>query len=152
MEKFTNDEIETVFAHELGHYKHGHIWKGVIIGTIGIFLGLFITTQLYHSSLSIFGFQRIDDIAALPLLTLWLALFGLVTSPLTNIISRKYEYQADRYAVETTKNFTAFVSSMKKLADMNLADVAPNPIVEFLFYSHPSIEKRIKMSERYVGR
>jgi STE24 endopeptidase len=151
MERFTEDEIETVFAHELGHYKHGHIWKGVVAGAVSIFLGLFITTQLYKSSLHIFGFHRIDDIAALPLLTLWLALFGFITTPLTNIISRRYEHQADKYALEKTRNAASFISTMKKLAGMNLADVRPNPIIEFLFYSHPSIEKRIGMSERYAS-
>lgn len=149
MEKFTNDEIETVFAHELGHYQHGHIWKGIIVGSVSIFLGLFITAQLYRLSLSSFGFQRIDDIAALPLLTLWLALFGLITSPLINTISRKYEYQADRYALGKTKNHAAFTSAMKKLAEMNLADMTPNPIIEFLFYSHPSIDKRIRKPQAY---
>lgn len=147
LEKFSDDEIETVLAHELGHYHHGHIWKGIFIGTVSTFLGLFITSRLYVASLSLFGFDRIDDLAALPLLGLWLGVFGLVVSPLTNAISRKDEYEADRYAVKKSENPQAFVGALKKLADMNLADAAPNPVVEFLFYSHPSIEKRIRFAE-----
>ena len=94
-----------------------------------------------------FGFTSITQLAALPLLTLWLGLYSLVTSPLSNILSRKHEFEADRYAVERTKNRPAFISTMNKLASMNLADRTPHPLVEFLFYSHPSIEKRIAAVE-----
>ena len=64
------------------------------------------------------------------------------------MLSRKYEYEADRYAINKTGNAPAFTSTMKKLAEMNLADTAPHPLVEFLFYSHPSIEKRIRAAEK----
>lgn len=144
MQNFSEDEIETVFAHELGHYSHGHIWKGIVVGTISIFLGLFLTSLAYAVSLSLFGFNSIDQLAALPLLTLWLGIYSLITSPLGNILSRKHEFEADRYAVVCTKNTPAFISTMNKLAEMNLADRNPHPLVEFLFYSHPSIEKRIQ--------
>lgn len=143
MENFTSDEIETVFAHELGHYTHGHIRKGIIVGTLSIFIGLYLTSLAYAASLPWFGFTAITQLAALPLLTLWLGLYSLVTSPISNILSRKHEFEADRYAVERTGNRPAFVSTMNKLASMNLADRAPHPLVEFLFYNHPSIEKRI---------
>jgi STE24 endopeptidase len=148
MEHFSDDEIETVFAHELGHYVHGHIWKNILVGTLGIYLGLFITSRLYLVSLGWFGFTAVDQLAALPLLVLWLGVYSLVTSPLSNMLSRKYEYEADRYAIDKTGNATAFTSTMKKLAEMNLADTAPHPLVEFLFYSHPSIEKRIRAAEK----
>ena len=148
LEKFSEDEIEAVLAHELGHYRHGHIWKGILVGTVVTFLGLFITSQLYAASLPILGFERIDDLAALPLLGLWLGIFGFVTSPPVNLISRKHEYAADRYAVKKSGNPSAFVDALKKLAEMNLADTAPNPVVELLFYSHPSIGKRIQCVER----
>ena len=148
MEHFSNDEIETVFAHELGHYVHGHIWKNILVGTLGIYIGLFITSRLYLVSLGWFGFSSLDQLAALPLLVLWLGVYSLVMSPLSNVLSRKYEYEADRYAIEKTGNAAAFASTMKKLAEMNLADTAPHPVVEFLFYSHPSIEKRIRAAEK----
>ena len=148
MEHFSDDEIETVFAHELGHYVHGHIWKNIVVGTLGIYLGLFITSRLYLVSLGWFGFTAVDQLAALPLLVLWLGIYSLVTSPLSNMLSRKYEYEADRYAIDKTGNASAFTSTMKKLAEMNLADTAPHPLVEFLFYSHPSIEKRIRAAEK----
>jgi STE24 endopeptidase len=147
LEKFSEDEIETVLAHELGHYRRGHIWKGILISTVVTFVGLFITSRFYLASLSLFGFECIDDLAALPLLGLGLGLFGFATSPVMNTISRKHEYEADQYAVRKSGNPMAFIDALKKLADMNLADCAPNPVVEFLFYSHPSIEKRIRRAE-----
>ncbi len=147
MQNFSQEEIETVFAHELGHYVHGHIRKNILVGTLSIFIGLYLTSLAYAASLSWFGFERIEQLAALPLLTLWLGVYSLVTAPIGNLLSRKYEFEADRYAVERTKNTPAFVSTMQKLATMNLADTAPHPLIEFFFYSHPSIEKRIRAAE-----
>jgi STE24 endopeptidase len=63
--------------------------------------------------------------------------------PVTNIYSRNHEKKADDYSIEITKNPEAFISTMTKLSEMNLADKNPNPIIEFLFYSHPSTNKRI---------
>lgn len=144
MQNFSVDEIITVFAHELGHYVHKHIWKGIAVGTLSIFIGLYVTSLAYSASLQWFGFTSVSQIAALPLLTLWLGLYSLITSPLGNMLSRKHEFEADRYAIEKTKNAPAFISTMNKLAEMNLAEKEPPPLVEFFFYSHPSIQKRIR--------
>jgi STE24 endopeptidase len=148
LQHFSDDEVETVFAHELGHYVHGHIWKNIVVGTFSIYLGLFITSKLYSLSLGWFGFSSVDQLAGLPLLALWLGVYSLLTSPLSNVLSRKYEFEADRYAIDKTGNAPAFMSTMRKLAAMNLSDTAPHPVIEFLFYSHPSIEKRIRAAER----
>ena len=141
---FTEEEIESVFAHELGHYVHHHIVIGLITGTVSVFAGLFITSILYTWSLRSAGFTSPTDFAALPLLAIWLSLFGLATSPLGNALSRRHERQADRYAVQTTGNPDAFISALRKLADTNLADPDPHPAVEFLLYSHPAIARRIR--------
>jgi STE24 endopeptidase len=147
VQNFTDEEIETVFAHELGHFKMKHVWVMMAIGTLNSFLGLFLTAQLYALSLSWLGFGAPDQIGALPLLTLWLGLYSLISSPISNAISRKNEFSADRYAVQTTSNNEAFVNALVKLAAINLAETSPPAIVEFLFHSHPSIEKRIRAIE-----
>lgn len=147
VKEFSEEEIETVFAHELGHYKHKHIIVGIVVGILSTFIGLFVTAQLYSVSLPWFGFASITDLAALPLLGLWLSLFGLVTSPIGNVLSRKHEREADTFAVRTTKNKSAFISALRKLADTNLADPDPHPLIEFLFHSHPSIARRIALVE-----
>lgn len=63
------------------------------------------------------------------------------------MLSRHHERQADRYAVVTTGNKAAFISALRRLEAMNLADPQPHPVVEFLFYSHPPIAKRILAAE-----
>ena len=144
---FSDDEIETVFAHELGHYRFGHIRTGILTGIVSTFAGLYIASRLYEWSVAAFHFSAITDLAALPLLAIWLSLFGLLTSPIGNMISRHHERQADSYAVRTTGKRDAFVAALRKLSDMNLADPEPHPLVEFMFYSHPPIAKRIRALE-----
>jgi STE24 endopeptidase len=141
---FPEDEIETVFAHELGHYVHHHILLGMLINVISTMVGLYLTSVLYSASLGWFGFASLTDLAALPLLALWLSLFGLVTSPLGNAVSRYFEREADRYAVETTGKKEAFTSALRRLEATNLVDPEPHVLVEWFFHSHPSIARRIK--------
>jgi STE24 endopeptidase len=143
LDNYSFDEIETVIAHELGHYKRKHIVKNIFIGTVSSFLTLFIIAWLYKVSISWFGFKSVIQIAALPLLGLWGMLVGLVLTPITNIISRKFEYQADEYAIISTGKKEAFISTLEKLTEQNLGDKEPNPFVEWFFYSHPSIKNRI---------
>ena len=147
LNEFSDDEIVTVFAHELGHYKYRHITIGIVTGVLSTFVGLFIASQLYAWSINVFSFSSITDLEALPLLAIWLGLFGLVTSPISNIISRRHERQADEYAVKVTHNGAAFAAALRRLANTNLADPEPHPLVEFMFYRHPSIAKRIQLAE-----
>jgi len=148
---YTKDEIETVIAHELGHYKHNHIIKNLIFGTVSSFLTFFIISILYKNSLSWFYFENITQIAALPLLSLWAMIFGLIQSPIGNILSRKYEYEADRYAIESTLKPESFIKTLNKLTDQNLGDREPHPFVEWFFYSHPSIKNRINAIKNFVS-
>ena len=150
LENYSEEEIETVIAHELGHFKKKHIMKNIIIGTLSSFLTLYIIAQLYYISLSWFGFDSITEVSALPLLALWSMLVGIVQSPLGNILSRKYEYEADEYAVIETKNPAAFKKTLEKLTDQNFGDKEPHPFVEWFFYSHPSIKNRINAIERFA--
>jgi STE24 endopeptidase len=143
LDNFSKDEIETVLAHELGHYKKKHIIKNIIIGTVSSFLTLYLISVFYDKSLVWFGFQSRTDIAALPLLSLWTMLIGLILTPVGNIISRKYEYEADEYAVSSTHKLVEFIATLEKLNEQNLGDKDPNPFVEWFFYSHPSVKKRV---------
>ena len=147
IKEFSEEEIETVFAHELGHYKHRHILIGMCTGTVSTFAGLYVAAQLYQMSLGMFGFSAITELAALPLLAIWLSLFSLVTSPIGNMLSRHHERQADAYAVRATGKRSAFILALRKLAAMNLADPEPHPLVEFFLYSHPAVAKRIRRVE-----
>jgi STE24 endopeptidase len=147
LENFSVDEIAVVFAHETGHYKYRHIVKNIIFSAIVIFAAFYLCGLSYEWIISKMGFAALHDLAALPVLMLCLSLFGLLLMPLTNSISRRYEYQADAYALKITGNIEAFVSTMEKLAGINLADKEPHPVVEFFFYSHPSIKRRVEAAK-----
>ena len=139
---YTEDEIETVLAHEFGHYKHKHIIKNLFIGTLSSFITFFAIASLYELSLTWFGFTEITQVSALPILSVWAMLIGLLTTPIGNIISRKFEYEADEYAIKATNKAEAFINTLEKLTDQNLGDKEPHPFVEWFFYSHPSVAKR----------
>jgi STE24 endopeptidase len=143
IDNYSNEEIETVIAHELGHFKRKHIIKNILIGTASSFLTLFLISFLYENSLELFGFTSITQIAALPLLALWSMLIGVIQTPLGNLLSRKYEYEADEYAVKKTGLAQQFVNTLEKITDQNLGDKKPHPFVEWFFYSHPSIKNRV---------
>ncbi len=114
-----------------------------MFGTASSFLTFFIISILYKNSLSWFDFENITQISALPLLSLWAMIIGLIQSPIGNVLSRKYEYEADRYAIESTYKPESFISTLNKLTNQNLGDREPHPFVEWFFYSHPSIKNRI---------
>jgi STE24 endopeptidase len=150
IEQFTADEIAVVFAHEMGHYKKRHIVKSIVLGSASIFVSFFLCGELYRLTLAVMGYAHVYEIAAIPVLFLYLSLFSLVTMPLSNALSRLYEREADRFALDATRDRASFISTMEKLAEMNLADRDPNPVTEFMFYSHPSIKKRIAFARSHV--
>jgi Zn-dependent protease with chaperone function len=86
------------------------------------------------------------------LLLLLSGLFGLIFMPLSNGLSRAIEYQADEYALESTRMVVPFKDAMTRLANQNLADVEPSPLVEFLFHDHPAIGKRLKHADDFARR
>lgn len=148
IENFTDDEILTVFAHELGHYQKKHIIKNILIGLLTTLITFYFVSHFYNFFLVKMNFQSHYQISALPLLFLILSLFSLLLMPINNFISRKFEYEADEFAVQSTVDKLSFISSLEKLGKINLADKNPHPIIEFLFYSHPSIKKRIERIQR----
>jgi STE24 endopeptidase len=147
---FSPEEIEVIMAHELCHHIKGHIWLGIALQstlTAGCF---FVISRVLHS----FGgpFQGLADVANFPLLALAVLGVSVLVLPLVNGFSRFLERAADVYAIDITGDSLAFVSSMEKLGELNLANTSPNPIIEFIFYSHPSIESRIKLAADRVGQ
>lgn len=142
LENYSFDEVETVLAHEFGHYKKRHIIKNLLLGAFFSFLTLFLIAKLYTFSLPFFNAEKPTQIYALPVLALWGMLISLLIQPLSNIISRKFEYEADEFAIATTGKHEAFLQTLDKLTEQNLGDKEPHPFVEWFFYSHPSIKKR----------
>ena len=152
LDSFTPDEIETVLAHELGHHVNRDIPLSIAFETVSTLVGLWLASLILNWGVTVFGFAGPADIAALPLLMLVMGLFGVATMPISNGFSRWRERLADRYALDATRNSKAFSSAMTRLANQNLAEVDPEPWVEWLLYSHPALKKRIAMAERRVER
>ena len=147
---FTHDEIETVLAHEIGHFKNHDIWKQFAFGTLFSLVGFWFAFHLLNHFSYQLHYDGAGDVRSFPLFSLIFFLFSLVMSPAANTFSRFAERKADRFALDATRDKPSFISAMQKLSDMNLADPDPNPIVEFVLYDHHSIGKRIKMAERYL--
>lgn len=144
LENFTDEEILSVVAHELGHYSKKHIWKLSGISTLFTFAGLYVVSRIYAYVVSVSSYESITALAALPIITLFLVLFNFLVGPLQNAISRQFEREADDFSVELFGRPEVTVESLEKLAEQNLADPEPHPAVEILFYSHPSIPNRIQ--------
>ena len=96
-----------------------------------------------------FGFQGAADFANLPLLALVTTALSLALLPAVNSYSRALERQADAYALRAISSPAPFISSMEKLAELNLAERQPNAWIEFIFHSHPSIQKRIAFAQKF---
>jgi STE24 endopeptidase len=146
---FSEDEIKSVVAHELGHYRKHHILKNILFSVVTTFLSLYIISVLYESIYPYLGYVNRWDLGVLPILIIVGGVLGLLLKPLSNIISQRYEFQADKFAVETTGDVVSFKSMMEKLAFHNLADKEPSKIAEFFFHSHPSVKRRIERAESY---
>ena len=85
------------------------------------------------------------------MLALLTGIFGFITKPFGSYISRRFEFEADRFAIKLIGNIDVFKSLMEKLAFQNLSDREPNRFVEFWFHSHPSVKRRIEMGEKYYS-
>ncbi len=147
--EFTTDEIETVLAHELGHHVHRDIPFLITVGTISITLGLYLTSLAMNWAVGYFGFASVSDVAAFPALGVILGLYGLVTMPLDNALSRWREGMADDYALQATGGKEAFASAFTRLANQNLGEVDPEKWVVFMFYSHPPLGERIEKANNW---
>jgi len=92
----------------------------------------------------------VSDIATLPLFSLLFSIFALVLLPLQNAYSRKLEKESDLYALSRTGNHRAFMTALSKLAALNLLERTPSRLVELIFYTHPPVEKRIRLAYRLM--
>ncbi len=153
LDRYTPDEIEVVLAHELGHHVHHDIWKLIISQSILTLGGLYLVNVVLHWAVDTQHiYNGLANPATLPLLLALMGAFGLIVMPIGNGLSRTVEYQADEYALQVTQMVEPFKSAMTRLANQNLSDVEPSPIIEFLFHDHPSINKRLKHADEFVAR
>lgn len=147
--EFTPDEIETVLAHELGHHVHRDILLYILFGTMSTLVGFFLASLAMTWMVGLLGLGSISDVAAFPALALILGVYGLVTTPLDNAVSRLREGLADRYALRATGKNEAFASAFIRLANQNLGEVDPEKWVVVMFHSHPPLAERIQMAREW---
>lgn len=147
LEQFTPEEIEGVLAHELAHHRYHHITSLLLISAVGSWIAFSLTAAIAPRWVESFGLTSLADVAGFPMLMLWLSILSLIGLPLQNSLSRYFEWQADRFAVATTKRPRAFADALRRLAALNLADPNPPPWIVWLFYDHPPITQRIEAAE-----
>jgi STE24 endopeptidase len=150
IEKHTVPELVAVLAHEIGHYKKKHIIQGMIIsivhlGVMFYLLSIFIS---HEGLFNAFYMQHTSIYAGLIFFGMLYAPIELILGIFLQIFSRKNEYQADRFAAETTRNPDSMINALKMLSMHNLSNLTPHPLYVFLNYSHPPILDRIQAIRR----
>jgi Zn-dependent protease with chaperone function len=151
LDNYSDDEIEAVLAHELGHHAHKHILKSIFVQAGITLFGFWLANEVLRFAVERrHMFETLSDFANLPLLILVVTVLSFLLMPALNAYSRFNERQADRYCFESIANVEPFVSSMNKLAEQNLAEKTPSRWVEWFFHSHPAISKRVATAEAWA--
>jgi STE24 endopeptidase len=150
LDQFTAEEIEAVLAHELAHQLHGDIRRGLLVQGALTLVTFWIADRALRGGAGWLGLTGPADIAGLPLFGLILVLVSLAALPVANGWSRRVEWQADRFALETIPDPRAFIGSMERLATLNLAEREPHRLEELFLYSHPAIERRIAHARQFL--
>jgi STE24 endopeptidase len=145
LEQMTEEQGLAVLAHEIGHYKMKHVRKMLVIQGIFLFAGLYILSLLV-------GYGPLfEAFALLPSSHATLVLFSLIAGPFTfyltpvmNLLSRKHEYEADRFAVRTLKDGKPMEEALFRLTLKNLLNLTPHPWYSAYNYSHPTAAERVR--------
>ena len=137
------DEVKAVTGHEIGHYVLGHVWIIVIVFSLLAVLLFFLADRLFPRIARAFGSDAaIGDPRGFPVLIFLLSLFAFLAQPVLNTLSRTDESAADAYSLRTANLPDALASALVKTAEYR--NPRPNAVEEFLFYSHPSVERRVR--------
>lgn len=155
LENFSQDEIVAVFAHELGHHAHRHILK-LMIGMLFVCVGIFGISDLALRLWLNGSIACAPDYATLPVWTipffmLVMTVVGIFLEPVQNAVSRRFEWQADNYALQHCGAPEAMRSAFVKLAVQNKADPFPSRWEVFWLHSHPAIGERIRNAQRWIN-
>jgi STE24 endopeptidase len=152
IQKHSVNELTSILAHEMGHFKLGHIIKHMAFSLISTGIMLFAFSLFMNKTWLYTAFcMHLQPIHAgiIFFRVLYTPVF-LLTGIISNYFSRKYEHQADAYSIRTYKNPEAMINALKKLSVDNLSNLHPHKLKIFLEYSHPPILKRIRAIKLFV--
>ncbi|MGC9321159.1 MAG: M48 family metallopeptidase [Kosmotogaceae bacterium] len=144
LEKHSSEEIEAIFAHEAGHFKRKHILKGMFLSNAVTVFAIFILWLIVESDTvtGIFGIS--EKYTILLYAGIFLSSIFTVLGWIDSFISRKWEFEADRYAAQITGNPQPMIGALKNLSVSNLSNLSPHPLDAALYYSHPPSWERIE--------
>ena len=151
IEQLEQDELEVVLAHEIGHYRKGHILKMIVTSFVMTFImfalmGYIANCEWFYVQ---FGFDKAWGLGSVILMyVLFGGVFTFWLAPITNYFSRKNEYEADLFASELCNGGSSLISALKKLHKKNLGNLTPHPIYSAFNYSHPTLAERMKALEK----
>ena len=143
LSRYSDDEIEGILAHELGHLVRHDIWRGMALHALVASLGLLAASRMLSALASPLGWKGVGDVAGLPVLLLSAGAVSLALQPLANASSRRMERAADRFAIDLTRNPEAFASAMERLGTQNLTEERPPRLARWFFYTHPPVAERV---------
>ena len=153
VDRLEDREVLVVMGHEIGHYALGHVAMGIALTSALVLAGLWGVHRTAGGVLrrfgARFGFGSLADPASLPLLALLLNLFGLLAQPAALAWSRHEEREADRFALELTRDNVACGRAFVKLQTENLSNPRPGPLYVMMRASHPPIAARVAMCNEY---
>ncbi len=149
----SEEEILAVLAHEAGHWKKKHILRMLVPLEILSFVSFYAVDKLLHWPLlyETFGFQEPVVYVGLFLVGAFFSLMGYFAQPLESAISRKFEREADRFALELMGSGEPMRSALKRLAVDNLANLSPHPVYAWFYYSHPPLLERMERLSQPAG-
>ncbi len=139
---YSDDEIEVVAAHELAHYLHHDGWQTIAYEGAVFTLACGAGHLVLNWTAPAFGLSGIRDVAGLPILAMVAGGVEMALAPVRNFLSRRQERRADRYALDVTNNPEALASTLRRWGSQTLAEERPSRLVEWFFYSHPSLGNR----------
>ena len=150
VEKYSVDELVSILAHEMGHYKKKHIFKSILMSIITTGLMFFLISFFINNEglFSAFKMQNTSIYASLIFFAFLYAPMNMAISIFSQMLSRKREYEADAYAVATYRKPESMISALKKLTVDNLSNLTPHPLKVFLSYTHPPVLERIRAIRR----
>jgi STE24 endopeptidase len=154
LKKHTPDEIDSVLAHEIGHWHHDHIAKGILLGVIASVFGFWVLDRFLRGAVAKppWNLHSTADPAGLWLILLLFNVGAWIAMPAENLVSRHFERQADEMSLELAKEPDAFIKCEWKMAVDNKSNVTPTPWNVWLFSSHPPTVERIRMAEDWKTR